>query len=57
MAIFKRFFSARSVRNDDICDHLLKSNPLLNWDFLNELGDGSFGKVCFLFFGLIPFIY
>ena len=48
MAIFKRIFSNRPIKNDDVYNNLICINPFLKWDILKELGDGSFGKVCFL---------
>ena len=48
MEFFRRIFASRIARPEEISKHLSGLNPLIKWNLLNELGDGSFGKVLFI---------
>lgn len=45
MAFFRRIFTSRVAQPGEISKHLSSLNPLIKWNLLNEIGDGSFGKV------------
>ena len=66
MAFFRRIFTSRIPRPEEISKHLSGLNPLIKWNLLNELGDGSFAKVLlidcvfkdtFIFSSVIIFLY